>query len=173
MELGEAIGWRAWRVVETEDEELLLASVLHDDLWPVGEPLEAECAEGHLAPAFDCACGIYAARSPAAALPYRVGRDDPGVVGRVLGLASLGGDVVEHRHGWRASHGYPLVLWAPPLLAERLAGYGVDVRKLAAWASASSTRRIGASAGSRRSGRSCSAARTRFSPAAASGSSIR
>jgi hypothetical protein len=113
MEIGEAIGWRAWRVVEDEDE-LRLASVLYDDVWPPGEPLRAACVSGHRAPDFDCTCGVYAARRPELARPYRVGRDDARTVCRVLGRVALWGDVVEHRDGWRASHAYPLELWLPP-----------------------------------------------------------
>jgi hypothetical protein len=110
MEIGEAIGWRAWRVVEDEDE-LRLASVLYDDVWPPGEPLVARCAAGHSAPDFDCACGIYAAKRLELALPYRVGRDERGTVGRVVGLVALSGDVIEHADGWRASHARPLRFW--------------------------------------------------------------
>jgi len=103
MEIGEAVGWRAWRVVLHEDE-LRLASVLHDDVWPAEGPLEARCEHGHRAPDWECACGIYAAKRLELALPYRVGRDDRGTLGRVVGLVALGGDVIEHRDGWRASH---------------------------------------------------------------------
>jgi hypothetical protein len=112
MEIGEAIGWRAWRVVEDEGE-LRLASILYEDRWPGTEPLVAHCVHGHRAPAFECACGIYAAKRRELALPYRVGRDDAGTVGRVLGLVLLSGDVIEHRDGWRASHARPLRVWAP------------------------------------------------------------
>lgn len=128
MEIGEAIGWRAWRVVDGEDG-LRLASVLHDDVWPAGAPLVARCEHGHPAPCFECACGIYAAKRLELALPYRVGRDDARTLGRVVGLVALGGDVIEHRDGFRASHALPLWLadaddgrvpklrrrWTPPV----------------------------------------------------------
>jgi hypothetical protein len=109
MEIGEAIGWRAWRVVVHEDE-LRLASVLYDAVWPDGEPLVAACEHGHRAPDFDCACGIYAAKRLELALPYRVGRDDRRTLGRVVGLVALSGDVIEHRDGWRASHARPVAV---------------------------------------------------------------
>ena len=108
MEIGEAIGWRAWRVVE-DGRGVRLASVLYDDVWPDGEPLVARCGAGHTAPDFDCTCGIYAAKRLELALPYRVGRDEPGTVGRVVGLVALGGDVIEHRDGFRASLAQPLL----------------------------------------------------------------
>ncbi len=120
MEIGEAIGWRAWRVVE-EDGEVRLASVLYEDVWPADEPLVAACSSGHRAPDFDCSCGVHAAKELRLALPYRVGRDDAVTLGRVVGLVALGGDVVEHEHGWRASHAWPLRIWAPSELAEALA----------------------------------------------------
>jgi hypothetical protein len=130
MELGEAIGWRAWRVVEGEDE-LRLASVLYEDVWPVDEPLVARCAHGHRAPDFECACGVHAARRRELALPYRIGRDDARTVGRVVGRVALWGDVVEHRDGWRGSHAYPLELWAPRDFAA-LHAYGAIIRADAA-----------------------------------------
>jgi hypothetical protein len=108
MEIGEAIGWRAWRVVDDEGE-LRLASVLYDDVWPAEGPLVARCEHGHRAPDWDCACGIYAAKRLELARPYRVGRDDARTVARIVGLVALGGDVIEHRDGFRASLAQPLV----------------------------------------------------------------
>jgi hypothetical protein len=119
MEIGEVIGWRAWRVVEDEGG-VRLASVLYEDRWPEDEPLLARCARGHRAPDYECTCGIYAAKRRELALPYRVGRDDARTLGRVLGLVILSGDVVEHRQGWRGSHALPLRLWAEGRLAEAL-----------------------------------------------------
>lgn len=112
MEIGEAIGWRAWRVVEDEGE-LRLASVLYEDVWPDGEPLVARCEHGHRAPDWDCSCGIHAAKQLELALPYRVGRDDRRTVARVVGLVALGGDVIEHEHGFRASLAQPLLASVP------------------------------------------------------------
>jgi hypothetical protein len=109
MEIGEAIGWRAWRVVEHEDE-VRLASVIYDVVWPADGLLSATCSKGHDAPDFDCACGIYAAKRLELALPYRIGRDDRRTLGRVVGLVALSGDVIEHRDGWRASHARPLAV---------------------------------------------------------------
>jgi len=109
MEIGEVIGWRAWRVVE-DDGEARLASVLHEDVWPADAPLVATCERGHSAPDYECTCGIYASKRLEPALPYRVGRDDARTLGRVVGLVVLSGDVIEHRDGWRASHARPLGL---------------------------------------------------------------
>ena len=49
-------------------------------------------------------------RKPEAALVYLTGRDEPGVVGRVLGRVALWGLVVEGEHGWRAELAYPAAL---------------------------------------------------------------
>jgi len=107
------IGWRVWCVVETA-EGLRLASVIHDELWPLGTELVARCQSErhHDAPVETCACGIYAAREPATVLSYLRGRDEPNTIGRVLGRVALWGRVVEHEHGWRASRALPLELYA-------------------------------------------------------------
>src|SRR5207237_134625 len=76
---------------------------------PADIQLAAACEHGHRAPDWDCACGIYAAKRLELALPYRVGRDDARTVARVVGLVALGGDVIEHRDGFRASLARPLL----------------------------------------------------------------
>jgi hypothetical protein len=103
------IGWRVWCLVRTRDG-VRLASVIEDDVWPLGRALVACCrAHGdHEAPNESCACGIYAARDPATVWTYLRGRDEPRTVRRVLGRVALWGRVVEHEHGWRASHAYPV-----------------------------------------------------------------
>jgi hypothetical protein len=84
--------------------------VLYDDVWEPGRPLAARCEHGHFAPDARCACGIYAARDPAEARRYMVGRDEPNVVGRVLGRVFLWGVVVEGKYGWRGELAYPAQL---------------------------------------------------------------
>jgi hypothetical protein len=115
------IGWRVWCVVQTP-EGLRLASVIQDETWPAGGVLVARChadrdpsntlllGAAHEAPGESCACGVHAAREPAAVLSYLRGRNEPGTIGRVLGRVLLWGRVVEHEGGWRASHAYPLDL---------------------------------------------------------------
>ena len=105
------IGWRVWCVVRTPNG-LRLASVIRDQIWEEGVETVAHCEAGHDAPEADCACGIYAAREPEAVLTYLHGRDEPHTVSRVLGRVLLWGTVVEHEHGWRASHALPLELYA-------------------------------------------------------------
>jgi hypothetical protein len=79
-------------------------------VWEPRRELVAECEHGHVAPELACGCGIYAAREPEEALRYALGRDEPHVVGRVLGLVALWGRVVEGEHGWRAQRAYPYEL---------------------------------------------------------------
>jgi hypothetical protein len=141
------LGWRAWRIATGRDG-LRLRSAVYDDEWPPGVEVGARCGHsGHAAPATDCACGIHAARDPAEAVRYLVGRDDPGVVHRVVGLVALTGTVVEHARGWRAERGFPARLWVPAAdtngeaapAAEVVAGlgaYGVRVELVPAFAPA-------------------------------------
>ena len=82
--------------------------MLYDDVWEPGRPLAAACPHGHPASTLECACGIYAARDPESALVYLTGRDEPGVVGRVLGRVALWGLVVEGEHGWRGEACLPV-----------------------------------------------------------------
>jgi hypothetical protein len=100
------LGWRAW-CLRVDGR---LQSVLYDDVWEPGCPLVAACPHEHAAPCLECACGIYAARRPEDALVYLTGRDEPEVVGRLLGRVALWGLVVEGEHGWRGQHAYPFEL---------------------------------------------------------------
>ena len=120
---GALIGWRVWCVFRRGDE-LRLASVIADDVWPSGSALVASCRahelpssrlvrpdrSRHGAPHEACTCGIYAARDAAAVWTYLRGRDDADTVARVLGRVLLWGRVVEHESGWRAERAYPLEL---------------------------------------------------------------
>ncbi len=106
-------------------EDGRLQSVLYDDVWEPGHGLTAACQHEHLAPYAACACGIYAVREPEGARRYLLGRDEPNVVGRVLGQVFLWGTVVEAEHGWRASFAYPARL--EPSAAEIARLYGVPV----------------------------------------------
>jgi hypothetical protein len=118
---GALIGWRVWCAVRRGDE-LRLASVIADELWPAERELVASCRahelpgtsvsfggpRRHRAPDGACTCGIYAAREPSSVWSYLRGRDEPDTVARVLGRVLVWGRVVEHEGGWRAEFGYPL-----------------------------------------------------------------
>jgi hypothetical protein len=136
------VGWRAWAVALGPRGARLL-SPLHDAEWEPGRPLAAACRAGggHEAVHDACGCGVHAARDPATAAGYLVGRDAPLVVHRVLGRVALWGLVAEAEHGWRGAFAYPRELLVPTLRADRsivdaaelgrlLAVYGVPVRAL-------------------------------------------
>jgi hypothetical protein len=97
--------------------------VIRDQVWPADAEAVARCESDHAAPREDCACGIYAARDPAAILSYLRGRDEPATVARVLGRVQLWGRVIEHEAGWRAERARPLEVWLPPELDGALAHY--------------------------------------------------
>jgi hypothetical protein len=130
-------GWRAWVVRETPNG-VRLGSVLHDLVWPHGEPLVAECRRDedpfatavgvHPVPGLECNCGFHAARDPVDALSYTRGRDEAGTVCRILGEVHLWGHVLETEGGWRASHALPARLYvADEEVAAALSTYGVPV----------------------------------------------
>jgi hypothetical protein len=132
-----ALGWRAWKVKESPDG-LRLGSVIYEGLWVPGKAAHAACrreedpfavpAGPHDVPGTDCLCGIHAARDPVDAFSYLRGRDEAGIVGRVLGEVVLSGRVVETEAGWRAAVAYPARLYVEdPDLATALAVYGVPV----------------------------------------------
>lgn len=123
--------WRSWRVVETRGG-LRLSSVVHDDVWEPRVEFRAACAHRHAhdAPDATCDCGIYGVRSETSAARYLLGRNDPGVVRRAIGLVALWGAVFEGADGWRARFAYPYELWLPGdagSVAAALAVYGVPV----------------------------------------------
>src|SRR5947209_19914704 len=61
-------GWRVWDV-EREGNAYRLRSPFREDVWPLGEPLVAQCAgldiayggrgRRHEAPSPDCRCGVW------------------------------------------------------------------------------------------------------------------
>jgi hypothetical protein len=118
------IGWRVWCVTRRRDN-FRLASVIRDQVWPADGETIARCESGHAAPDEHCACGIHAAREPAAILSYLRGRDEPATVARVLGRVQLWGRVIEHEAGWRAERARALEVWLPPELDGALADYGL------------------------------------------------
>ena len=77
-------------------------------LWPTDRALVAKCAiRGHDVPESSCTCGLYAVHDPTGAVwavPDRT----------VIGYVALWGRVVAGERGWRASHGFPLMLLCPP-----------------------------------------------------------
>jgi hypothetical protein len=97
-------GWRVWTVIDRGRGPELLSPV-RPVPWVHRAPTTATCAAGCRAcPSAECSCGLYATDVLAPlALACRRGAT-------VLGCTALWGRVVEHTDGWRAEHGYPLVL---------------------------------------------------------------
>lgn len=131
-DLGLVLGWRIWRSSAEGDADLV--SFVFDTPWPRRRALVADCPalsrtarppsrrspaqsgrsaielfgaslhdDHEHAPAYACRCGIHAARTRAdipTTSPER----------RWIGAVALWGTVIEHKHGYRASHAYPLGL---------------------------------------------------------------
>jgi hypothetical protein len=130
-------GWRVWTLVETA-AGLRLGSVIHDAVWDPGRTALALCrrhddlfappAPPHRTPSRVCGCGLHAVRDPVDAWSYLRGRDEPNVIGRILGEVALWGRVVETERGWRAAAAYPVRLYVDDAaVARALAAYEVDV----------------------------------------------
>jgi hypothetical protein len=118
--------WRVWRVGMHEGR-LALHSAYANAPWEPGVPLSATCARPHRsvrrpwrmeqshhhAPDLGCSCGIYGARSFAAARWFLESQSSVRPADRVIGRVALWGDVVVSQWGWRASVAYPLELFVP------------------------------------------------------------
>jgi hypothetical protein len=104
---GLCVGWRAWTVVETVAGPRLASPMRAPTIWPPDQALVAQCTiRGHAVPGSSCTCGLYAVHDPTGvvwAVPDRT----------VMGYVALWGRVVEGERGWRASHGFPLMLLCP------------------------------------------------------------
>jgi hypothetical protein len=144
------VGWRLWLVARDRSGRLRLTSVMRATVWPVREPMVAECVRrrtflrsrstGHArkrAPVASCRCGIYAIGNPRLLGPFidtnHVRRCGPQWV---VGSVAMWGTVIESERGWRASHAYPRQLYVPLARRNRSAAaeierdlkqYGVEV----------------------------------------------
>ena len=157
------LAWRIWKAEEREGF-VYLGSLFHQSLWPVQEPLVAQCngwrapwrrrrSQRHSAPKWSCQCGIYASSLRHLDRHYlrtRIPREGITILGRV----SLWGEVVECEWGWRASHAYPERLFVPQpprdaalaeWIAKSLEGYGVPVEIVEATSSRALIAELGAS----------------------------
>jgi len=109
------VGWRVWKLHPSGLRSL------NGEPWVPAEPLAAACKllggrpamAAHPAPARECRCGVYAAKSFAEL--RRTGYDRYGVHGEVC----LWGTVVEHETGWRGEYAYPKRLVLPLNLLPR------------------------------------------------------
>lgn len=100
------VGWRSWNW-----DGSALRGVYA--LWPSAE-FEASCRHCEKVPSWDHACGIYAGKTPDDVHAFYSGSS---IVGRV----ELWGNVIEHEHGYRASHARITALWVDdPRRADRI-----------------------------------------------------
>ena len=128
-----AVGWKIWRV-----DEGRLRSVLYGDLWPIDEPVHAQCNRPsrapHEAPFRGCECGIHAGRDLTAWDHYLSVDAESRIFGRVL----LWGSIIEGTSGWRAACARPVEIFVPTAVKDRgevaddLLAYGVPVHVLEA-----------------------------------------
>ena len=105
-------GWRTWNLSVEADGPALWPAGSGVDPWPHRRPVEARCAVPamlrrhrgvHRAPAEDCRCGVYAARSL-----DDIRRERPAwPPAPVIGTASLWGTTIDHERGWRSRWAYP------------------------------------------------------------------
>jgi hypothetical protein len=146
--LGYAIGWRAWKIVDspvtcepadmparTHLNAYRLRSLRTNDrsMWPALQPSKASCfrwTEGHEAPDETCSCGIYAFKSLPALLVSLSPRRDYDAIGEI----ALWGKVIVAERGYRADHAYPLSITLLGIeqgnfmvMKHELGSYGVPV----------------------------------------------
>lgn len=100
-------GWRGWSL-----RSGLLGALGTDAIWPAKQLLRAACKNGsnesHLAPEWNCACGIWAFKD-LDRLAAAIGTSYSAV--KVIGSVSLWGKVIETENGYRAQYAYPSELW--------------------------------------------------------------
>ncbi len=123
------IGYRAWRV-SVEDGVAILASVIVRDYhWPTRTAAVAHDPNG--------VHGIHAFKLLDSALwTYRRNHFTGPSWSRVFGEVALAGTIIEHDHGYRATHAYPTLLYYTPdvrALVQAVArAYGVEIARLPA-----------------------------------------
>lgn len=126
------MGWRYWQLVP--DRRVLCSVAQRRFLWLPGQALRASCvAGGHVSPAEDCNCGIYAARDLAT---LRTTRMCLGPEALVVGEVALWGTVVSDGASRRGEYAYPKTLMlvgetvpeeSTPEVMDALGAYGVPV----------------------------------------------
>lgn len=91
IETEPVVAYRAWRIVETPENVLILYSAVQDYCWPPYEAAHGDAENG---------VGLFAFKKIESALLYTDGHS-------CLGEVSLWGTVVEHTEGYRAEFAYP------------------------------------------------------------------
>jgi hypothetical protein len=103
-----------WKGLLADEEGGLWSPTARDTLWPVGEPLLAECRRDHEPPAKGCSCGVYAIKSfgDLRDAGYNWSQSAGGKVWVVAEVA-LYGNVRQGAIGWRASRAAPQKVYVP------------------------------------------------------------
>jgi hypothetical protein len=103
-------GLRTWTVTGEPPDERLAGAYREAAPWPAGGAwLEAECKEGHSAPAPQCTCGVHAWHPrPRAARRILAGRRE------VPGIVEASGAIEVHEDGFRAERARPYALLLAP-----------------------------------------------------------
>lgn len=120
------LGYRAWKIVDTDWRGPRLCSLLFGVAWPAEAPLvglhvgrwppevPSEKNPEHRVPMPGCVCGIYAwqTREQLTDLPQQL-KDNARTMppGLVCGVVRLWGRVVRHECGWRAEQAEPVALY--------------------------------------------------------------
>ncbi len=110
---GSVQGIRTWRMVpDTRSEGLLLAALAQNVVWTPGEPVRAIClaavhSRGHISPAPDCSCGIYAHHPSGRQSVLTLERVLASDSNRIAGVVSAWGHIEVHLDGFRAEKAVP------------------------------------------------------------------
>jgi hypothetical protein len=104
------LAYRVWRV----GTDGLLVSCTYECTWTPRARMDAHCCiRGTLhpqaAPVWDCSCGFYAFKTPAALAASRYTELSGALT--VSGRVALWGRVIDHELGYRARYAYPQVLY--------------------------------------------------------------
>jgi|SRR5690348_13792016 len=95
LEVGEIIGWRAWRLARNG----LLQSIAHDNIWLPGEIMGHNDDDSTIKINDHGASGVYAFSNRSYALKDTQFANTPNLV---FGSVRLWGTVIEHEYGYRA-----------------------------------------------------------------------
>ena len=120
----ELVGWRGWEVQHRRQRIRLVSLarrarstsfIWHPDRWTEAFCPLAESDSEHVAPMWDCTCGLYAARSRAVLVDEWGGFAQPSSRGDlvVMGRVGFAGKVVVSERVYRAQRGRVLQLWVP------------------------------------------------------------
>lgn len=115
------MGWRCWRL-GWQDDQLTLQSVTYSTYWIPMQELTAQCKSYVVfggsrncatVPNREHRCGIYAVKTPKAAMKWAGSSWLTALAPRVVGRVKLWGRILCHTEGWLAQHAYPASFFVP------------------------------------------------------------